>query len=75
MSVYLTSDTELTAIANAIRTRTGTTATLNYPTDFITGINAISGDGGSGSSSGGGGITVYTTNLFIVCQNNQPNSP
>ena len=76
MSVYLTSDTELTAIANAIRTRTGTTATLNYPTDFIAGINAISGDGGSGSGgSGAGGITVDTTNLFIVCQNNQPNNP
>jgi len=41
MADYLTTDTELTSIANAIRTKGGTSAALAYPTDFITAINAI----------------------------------
>lgn len=42
MADYLVTDTELTSIANAIRTKGGTSAQLVYPTDFISAINAIS---------------------------------
>lgn len=40
-------DSDLTSVANAIRTKGGTSASLTFPTDFITAINAISGGGGS----------------------------
>lgn len=43
-STQLNSD--LTSVANAIRTKGGTSASLAFPADFITAINAISGGGG-----------------------------
>lgn len=42
MADYLTTDTELTSIANAIRTKGGTSASLVYPTGFVSAIEAIS---------------------------------
>lgn len=47
MSNYVVSDVNLTAIANAIRTKGGTSASLAFPAEFVTAINAISGGGGS----------------------------
>ena len=41
MSDYLVTDTELTSIADAIRTKGGTSATLSFPTEFVSAINAI----------------------------------
>lgn len=38
---YLTTDTELTSIANAIRTKGGTSANLTYPAGFVDAIDAI----------------------------------
>ena len=45
MADYLTTDTELTSIADAIRTKGGTSAALTYPADFISAINAITTGG------------------------------
>lgn len=41
MSDYLVTDTELTSIADAIRTKGGTSANLSFPTEFVSAINAI----------------------------------
>lgn len=41
MADYLTTDTELTSIANAIRTKGGTSASLSYPTEFVTAIQNL----------------------------------
>ena len=41
MSDYLTTDTELTSIADAIRTKGGTSTSLVYPTGFVSAIEAI----------------------------------
>lgn len=41
-------DADLTSVANAIRTKGGTSAPLAFPADFVSAINAISGGGGSG---------------------------
>lgn len=41
MSDYITNDTELTSIADAIRTKGGTSASLVYPSGFISAIEAI----------------------------------
>ena len=46
MADYLTTDTELTSIANAIRLKGGTSEALTYPQDFITAINNIETGGG-----------------------------
>ena len=47
MSNYIVTDTELTSIANTIRTKSGQSGSLNFPNGFISGINSISGGGSS----------------------------
>ena len=42
-------DADLTSVANAIRTKGGTSASLAFPSDFVSAIAAISGGGGGGS--------------------------
>lgn len=46
MAEYLTNTTDLTSVANAIRTKGGTTAQLVYPSGFVSAINAIDTGGG-----------------------------
>lgn len=41
MADYLVTDTELTSVANAIRTKGGTSADLSFPTEFVSAIEAI----------------------------------
>lgn len=43
MTDYLTNDTDLTAVADAIRDKGGTTAALTWPTGYVDAISAISG--------------------------------
>ena len=38
---YLTTDTELRAVADAIRAQTGGTQPITYPDGFVTGISSI----------------------------------
>lgn len=47
MSNYLVTDTELTSVANAIRTKGETSSPLSFPSGFISAINDISGGGGT----------------------------
>lgn len=46
MADYLTTDTELTSVANAIRTKGGTSAALEWPGGFAQAIADISSGGG-----------------------------
>lgn len=41
MAIYLTTDTDLTSVADAIRTKGGTSAQLTYPSGFVTAIQNI----------------------------------
>lgn len=41
MSNYIVTDTQLTNIANAIRTKGGTSAQLEFPSDFVSAIGNI----------------------------------
>lgn len=50
-------DADLTSVANAIRTKGGTSAQLAFPADFVSAIAAISG--------GGGGLE-YETGTFTL---------
>lgn len=54
MANYKVTDTELTSVANAIRTKGGTQAQLEWPTGFVSAVNDISGGG-----------TVYTHSIYI----------
>jgi len=71
MTDYLVNGSDLTSIANAIRTKGGTSASLEFPTEFVSAINAIPTGGGSSAisivdtlDSGGGTIrTITAVNL------------
>lgn len=52
MSQYVVTDTELTAVADAIRSKGGTEADLEWPSEFVSAIGAI--------TTGGGGIPLLT---------------
>ena len=41
MAEYLTNDVDLKKVADAIRTKGGTSATLSYPDEYVSAINAI----------------------------------
>lgn len=45
MAKYLTEDTDLTSVANAIRAKGGTQALLEFPTGFVSAINDITTGG------------------------------
>ena len=51
MALYLVTDLDLIAIANAIRTKGGTSAELEFPDEFVTAIGNISGGGGTPRTS------------------------
>lgn len=59
MANYLTTDTDLTAVANAIRTKGGTSAQLAFPDGFVDAIDAIETGGG-----GGGGTTLIASGTY-----------
>lgn len=66
MADYLVTDTELTSVANAIRTKGGTSASLEFPDEFVTAIGNIP-TGGTGaisitdtSDSAGGTVRTIT---------------
>lgn len=49
MAHYITTDTELTAVADAIRTKGGTSNPLAFPDGFVSAVEAIPTGGGSAS--------------------------
>lgn len=49
MAEYLTNTADLTAVADAIRAKTGSAEQLVYPDGFVSAINAIETGGGGGS--------------------------
>lgn len=71
---YIVSGTDLTSVANAIRTAGGTSAQLEFPTGFVNAIDNISGGGGNvvggtftGTTAGDKAISVpYTGNGFPI---------
>lgn len=47
MSNYIVDSADLTSVANAIRTKGGTSASLSFPADFVSAIAAIPSGGGT----------------------------
>lgn len=62
-------DSDLTSVANAIRTKGGTSASLAFPAGFVSAINAIpSGGGGSWSWMGNNAVkesTLYGEKVYL----------
>lgn len=58
MANYIASDTDLTAVANAIRTKGGTAAALAFPSGFVSAVQAIP----SGGTTITDGIVVKARN-------------
>ena len=50
-------DADLTSVANAIRTKGGTSASLSFPSGFVSAINSIPTGGGGGYEIKGGTVT------------------
>lgn len=62
MAEYLTTDTDLASVANAIRTKGGTSDPLTFPAGFVSAIDAIPTGGGSAVSfsiSATGDAVIY----------------
>ena len=58
MANYLVTDTELTSVANAIRTKGGTESLLEFPSEFVSAIAAIPTGGSSDFSTAEVTITL-----------------
>lgn len=70
MADYKVTDTELTSIANAIRTKGSTQAQLEFPTGFVSAINAIPSGGGGGEYHriryyNSSGSVLFDTEYFL----------
>lgn len=66
MAVLLTNDTELQTVANAIRTKGGTTGNLSYPSGFATAIGNIASDCTATASDILGGKTAWVGNAKVT---------
>lgn len=65
MANYLTTDTDLTSVANAIRTKGGTSASLAFPADFVSAIAAIPSGGGGDYEMVGGTVTLASEETSV----------
>lgn len=61
MADYIVDGTELTSVANAIRTKGGTNSPLAFPNGFVSAVNNISGGGSSDFSTAE--VTFVTDNI------------
>lgn len=59
-------DSDLTSVANAIRTKGGTSASLAFPADFVSAIAAIPSGGGLAGVDGGIYTPATETQTFSV---------
>lgn len=63
---YITTDTELTLVANAIRAKGRTSNQLVYPNGFVSAIDDISGDGIELTSADEGKVVVESDNEYVL---------
>ena len=63
---YLTNDTDLKKVADAIRAKGGTSAPLDYPSGFVSAIQAIPTGGGSSVPVSPSDITFYDYDGTVV---------
>lgn len=64
MAKYLTDELELQSVADAIRAKGGTSASLAFPSGFVSAIEGIEAGGGSGDHSAEDGIVDGTISTY-----------
>ena len=75
MANYIVNDTDLTSVANAIRTKSGTSGQLAFPSGFVSAVNSIdeiatmiiTGDG-NGFVKLPSDVTVIRNDAFSGCR-------
>ena len=77
MANYIATDTDLTSVANAIRTKGGTSASLSFPSGFVEAIGNISGGGETEALSvtENGTYTAPTGKAYSPVVVNVPKNP
>lgn len=73
MANYLVTDTDLTAVANAIRTKGETSEPLSFPDEFVEAIADIPSGGSSIDEAQG--MTVYVRWMFETDMDDLPSEP
>ena len=66
MADYLVTDSELTSVANAIRTKGGTSASLSFPTGFVSAIDEIPTGSGDTYTWFGANPVLLGENEFTI---------
>ena len=66
MADYIVKDTELTGVANSIRTAGSTSSLLTFPNGFISAINNIGGGGGGDLSTANVTVTLNTPTYIVA---------
>ena len=66
MAELLTNDTDLTSVANAIRTKGGTSGNLTFPSGFVSAIGAIAADCNAAAADIRAGKTAYVGNNKVT---------
>ena len=75
MPKYIVEGSDLTSVANTIRTKGGTSGSLSFPNGWNSAINAISGGGGLEYEEGTWTPSVDTTNPVFNFQNQHSEPP
>lgn len=72
MSTYLVDSTDLTSVADAIRTKGGTSAQLEFPAGFVSAVEAIPTGGGADTFAQicNGTITTYESDELLQIPSN-----
>lgn len=74
MADYLTNDADLSSVANAIRSKGGTSAQLEFPAGFVSAIQAIPTGGGGSSITNvtfaGGDYAYFGANYMAYVDGN-----
>lgn len=64
-------ESDLTSVANAIRTKGGTSASLSFPSGFVNAIEAISGGGGGSAIFDDINVTEFTATWALNSYNTE----
>lgn len=66
MANYIVNDTDLTSVANAIRTKSGTSGQLAFPSGFVSAVNSIDEIATMIITGGGNGFIKLPSDVTVI---------
>lgn len=66
MANYIVNDTDLTSVANAIRTKSGTSGQLAFPSGFVSAVNSIDEIATMIITGGGNGFVKLPSDVTVI---------